>query len=108
MNNPINFLYRNHRNEISQRFVRPYRLVYMVSDYYPDTPPRWYLVGWDCGKEAEREFALDRMSFTGKEYASMFAMPPIDGQPAPRFTLPPTNEVVEIQETDAPVIHIDI
>lgn len=106
--NSIKFLYRNHRNEISQRMVRPFRLVHMVSDYYPDSIPRWYLIGWDYDKGAEREFALDRMSFTGSEYASMFAIPPLEGQPPPRFTLPPHNEVIEVEETNAPVIHVEV
>lgn len=104
----ITFMYRNHRNEISQRRVRPYRLAYMLSDHYSDTSPRWYLIAWDYDKAGDREFALDRMSFIGKEYPSLLAMPPIDGQPAPRFTLPPNDEVLEVMETDAPVIHIDL
>lgn len=46
--------YRNFRGEVSERRVDPYGLVFHSG--------RWYLVGWDHRRQAQRTFRVDRMA----------------------------------------------
>jgi len=49
----VTFTYHGiHRNEETERKVRPYGLRFKHS--------HWYLVGWDDSREAERIFRMDR------------------------------------------------
>jgi predicted DNA-binding transcriptional regulator YafY len=50
----VTFTYHGiHRNETTEREVRPYGLLFKHS--------HWYLVGWDETRDAERIFRVDRM-----------------------------------------------
>jgi predicted DNA-binding transcriptional regulator YafY len=50
----VTFTYHGiHRNEETEREVRPYGLLFKHS--------HWYLVGWDESRDAERIFRVDRM-----------------------------------------------
>lgn len=46
--------YRNFRGEVSERRIDPYGLVFHTG--------RWYLVGWDHRRKAQRTFRVDRMA----------------------------------------------
>ena len=46
--------YRNFRGEVSERRIDPYGLVFHTG--------RWYLVGWDHRRLAQRTFRIDRMA----------------------------------------------
>ena len=48
--------YTNWRGERSMRTVIPERIEFANSEWHPDT--QWLLLGWDCEKRAEREFAF--------------------------------------------------
>lgn len=48
--------YVNHRGERYWRTIRPRRLFFGVSDYYPD--PQWLLEAFDCIKKADRTFSM--------------------------------------------------
>jgi predicted DNA-binding transcriptional regulator YafY len=50
----LRFAYRARDQEQSRREVEPHALV--------NAGRRWYLVAWDCGREAWRTFRLDRVS----------------------------------------------
>lgn len=53
---PLRFLYRNHRGEVSERVVQPSRLAYGSTEWHPE--PQWLLEAYDLGKSAMRTFAL--------------------------------------------------
>jgi predicted DNA-binding transcriptional regulator YafY len=50
----LRFGYTTREGERRRRLVEPLRLVY--------TGRRWYLVAWDCGREAWRTFRVDRIA----------------------------------------------
>ncbi len=52
----LRFTYLSHDASSSRRVVEPYRLV--------STHRRWYLVGWDRGREDWRTYRADRLSLT--------------------------------------------
>ena len=60
----IRFHYRTHDNETSRRQVEPYRL---VSD-----GRRWYLFGWDTGRDDWRTFRIDRITEVRPERGPRF------------------------------------
>ena len=60
----IRFHYRTHGNEPSRRQVEPYRL---VSD-----GRRWYLFGWDTGRDDWRTFRIDRITDVRPERGPRF------------------------------------
>ncbi|MEV4254517.1 WYL domain-containing protein [Spirillospora sp. NPDC049652] len=49
----LRFDYRSHQDRESRRSAEPYRLVH--------SGRRWYLVGWDLGKEDWRTYRVDRL-----------------------------------------------
>ena len=62
MNVPtLKFLYLNHRDETSERHVRPLgRVWYGETDWYEGM--HWYIHCYDLEKNADRDFRLDRMT----------------------------------------------
>jgi predicted DNA-binding transcriptional regulator YafY len=72
----LRFDYRTHAGAVSRRLVDPYRLVFERQ--------RWYLVGWDTGRDAWRTFRVDRVE----------PRPPTGPRFAPR-PLPSDREIAE-------------
>lgn len=56
----FSFWYTNHRGEVAERCVIPIALRYGTSPYYEG--PHWLLQAYDMDKQAEREFALIRIT----------------------------------------------
>ena len=56
MNENVKILYKNHRNEVAWRPVKPLRFYFGKTDFYPD--PQWIVHAIDLDKNAFRDFAL--------------------------------------------------
>ncbi len=57
---PLEFIYRNHRGEVSKRQMIPRALVWGATEWHPE--PQWLIRGWDIEKDAVRHYALNDMS----------------------------------------------
>ena len=53
---PLEFRYKNHRGETSQRRVKPLRIYWGNTEYHPDS--QWLLEAFDEDKKALRDFAM--------------------------------------------------
>ena len=56
---PLEFVYRNRRDEVALRRIRPIAVWYGTTEHYPE--PGWRLTGYDLDRQAERTFAIDRI-----------------------------------------------
>ncbi len=52
----LRIVYRNHRDEVGVRRIRPLALWYGVTEWHSE--PQWLLKAVDLDKNAERDFAL--------------------------------------------------
>jgi predicted DNA-binding transcriptional regulator YafY len=57
---PVQFQYKNWRGEVSLRRVRPGRVWYGTTKYYPK--PQWLMDAFDLDKGDKRTFALSNIS----------------------------------------------
>ena len=53
------FTYTNWRGETEVRHVVPTEISHRSTEYYP--VPQWIMAGWDKDRQAQREFAMNRM-----------------------------------------------
>lgn len=53
------FTYTNWRGETEVRHVVPTEISHQATEYYP--VPQWIMAGWDKDRQAQREFAMNRM-----------------------------------------------
>jgi predicted DNA-binding transcriptional regulator YafY len=60
MNDVVCFEYVNHRGLAATRRVRPIRIWFGSTAWYPS--PQWLLEAWDVDKSATRDFALAKIS----------------------------------------------
>lgn len=58
---PVKFMYRNHRGELSERTVIPRGVAYGVSKYH-GTQPNWFLIALDKDRNDIRTFVLDQIN----------------------------------------------
>ena len=54
------FTYRNWKNEVEVRYVRPMRVYWGTTEYYPE--PGWLMHAFDVEKNQLRDFSLARMT----------------------------------------------
>ena len=54
--NAVTFTYKNYRDEISIRLVKPIMIAFGMTSFHRE--PQWLLHAWDLNKEAERTFAM--------------------------------------------------
>lgn len=64
MSDLVEFNYRNHRNEIATRHVRPIRIWFGSTAWHRES--QWFLEAFDLDKQATRDFAMANM-LTGWE-----------------------------------------
>lgn len=50
------FVYQNHRGEVSERTVVPGAIRFGSTEYHPCQ--QWVMEAWDCDKKAVRTFAM--------------------------------------------------
>lgn len=55
------FRYTNHRGEVADRKVQPYALWFGPSMWH--IGEQWHMDGWDIGKQAVRDYAVEQMEF---------------------------------------------
>jgi len=79
------------RDQVSEREVRPYGLLFKHS--------HWYLVGWDEGRDAERVFRVDRMEKV-RANPSAPATPDYDMPDGPVLERYRSREAWELGEAD--------
>ena len=53
---PLRFVYRNHRGDVTERAVRPLRIWFGKTEWHPT--PQWLLRAIDLDKGAESDFAI--------------------------------------------------
>lgn len=61
---PLSFVYRNWRGEVSQRRVRPLGIRFGSTEWHPE--PQWLLRAVDLDKDEEREFAMRDIGVSGR------------------------------------------
>lgn len=64
----VEFLYTNHKDRTAIRHVRPIRIWFGSTAWYPN--PQWLLEAFDLDKMATRDFALSSMELWGVYNAS--------------------------------------
>lgn len=62
----ISVVYRNHRGDVANRRIRPFRVRYGETQWHPR--PQWLLECWDVEKNAARTFALKDCDFDGADW----------------------------------------
>lgn len=60
MSDVVQFEYVNHRGEPGTRRIRPIRIWFGSTVWYPE--PGWLLEAWDIDKGATRDFSLARVA----------------------------------------------